>query len=149
MSTSYFRTKEEILKKIVNHYNLLVISASLHVIFKNISRAFYFIFEPYNKYFLLSPGNFLSFRCFKTGGDTQRLTLTKGVFTWHWPGRFSHGASSLRFPLMALYLVTWYHHKMSFRRESLRLEFYPVRNLATVSCKCKTTTRFGVKLVCR
>ena len=27
--------------------------------------------------------------------------------------------------------------------------FTPVRNLETVSCKCETTTRFGVKSVCR
>ena len=63
------------------------------------------------------------------------------------------GASSLRFPLMALYLFTWYHQKMSCRRESPRgeftpvlvpgreLNFTPVRNLAAVSCKRQTTTR--------
>ena len=73
---------------------------------------------------------------------------------------FRAGASSLRFPLMALYLFTWYHHKMSCRRESPRRELTPrllywgenftsVRNLATVSCKGEATTRFGVKSVCR
>ena len=36
------------------------------------------------------------------------------------------GASSLRFPLMALYLFTWYHHKILCRRESPRREFTPV-----------------------
>ena len=51
--------------------------------------------------------------------------MRKGVFTWH-PGDFRPGASSLRFPLMALYLFTWYHHKMSCRRESPRREFTPV-----------------------
>ena len=33
----------------------------------------------------------------------------------------------------------------SYRGEN----FTPVRNLATVSCKRETTTRFGVKSVCR
>ena len=70
------------------------------------------------------------------------------------PGDFRPGASSLRFPLMALYLFTWYHHKISCRRESPRFlyrgeNFTPVRNLAAVSCKRETTTRFGVKSVCR
>ena len=42
----------------------------------------------------------------------------------------------------------------SFRQSSSRLlyrgeDFTPVRNLATVSCKRQTTTRFGVKSVCR
>ena len=78
---------------------------------------------------------------------------TKGVFTWH-RGDFRPGASSLRFPLMALYLFTWYHHKMLCRRESPWFShrgknFTPVRNLATVSCKRETTTHFGVKSVCR
>ena len=34
----------------------------------------------------------------------------RGVFTWH-RGDFRAGASSLRFPLRALYLLSWYHHK--------------------------------------
>ena len=42
------------------------------------------------------------------------------------PGRLSPGASSLRFPLMGLYLFTWYHHKMSRGQESPRREFTPV-----------------------
>ena len=69
----------------------------------------------------------------------------RGVFTWQ-RGEFQAGASSLRFPLMALYLFTWYHHKMSYRCESHRREFTPVRNFATVSCKRKTTTRSAVRL---
>ena len=48
----------------------------------------------------------------------------KGVFTWH-QGDFRPGTSSLLFPLMALYLFTWYH-KMSCRHESPRREFTPV-----------------------
>ena len=47
------------------------------------------------------------------------------MFTWH-RGDFHPGASSLRFPLMALYLFTWYHHKMSRWREAPRCEFTPV-----------------------
>ena len=87
-----------------------------------------------------------------------RLRCWKGVFTWH-RGDFRSGASSLWFPLMALYLFTWYHHKFhagashpgaSSPRFLYRSEnFTPVRNLPTVSCKPETTTRFGVKLVCR
>ena len=49
----------------------------------------------------------------------------KGVITWH-RSDFRARVSSLRFPLMALYLFTWYHHKMSCRRESPRREFIPV-----------------------
>ena len=48
--------------------------------------------------------------------------FTKGVFTWH-RGDFRAGARSLRFPLMALHFFTWYHHKMSCRRELPRGEF--------------------------
>ena len=55
----------------------------------------------------------------------KRIFYSLGVFTWH-RGDFRPGASSLRFPLKALYLFTWYHHKMSFRRESPRREFTPV-----------------------
>ena len=51
--------------------------------------------------------------------------VTKGVFTWH-RGDFRAGASSLRFPLVALHLFTWYHNKISWRRESPRREFTPV-----------------------
>ena len=68
-------------------------------------------------------------------------------------------ASSLRFPLMALYLFTWYHHKchagasrpgVSSPRLSHRGEnFTPVRDFATVSCKRETSTRSGGKSVCR
>ena len=47
-----------------------------------------------------------------------------GVYMTPW--RLSPGASTLRFPLMALYLFTWYHHKMSCRRESPQREFPPV-----------------------
>ena len=72
----------------------------------------------------------------------------KRVFTWH-RGDFRPGASSLRFPLMAIYLFTWYHHKMSCRHEWPRREFTPVRNLARVSCKHETTARLDVKSVCR
>ena len=83
----------------------------------------------------------------------------KEVFTWHW-GEFHPGASSLRFPLMALHLFsTLYHHKFQAGAShpsvsSLRFlyrgeNFSPVRNRATVSCKHETTTHFGVKSVCR
>ena len=48
--------------------------------------------------------------------------FTKGMFTWH-RGDFRAGARSLQFPLMALHFFTWYHHKMSCRRESPRREF--------------------------
>ena len=42
------------------------------------------------------------------------------------------------------------HPGVSSSRFSYRGEnFTPVRNLATISCKRKTTTRFGVKSVCR
>ena len=47
-------------------------------------------------------------------------------FYYMTPGRLSRRKSSLRFPLMALYLFTWYHYKMSCRRESPRREFTPV-----------------------
>ena len=59
------------------------------------------------------------------GRTSARSGTNKGVFTRH-RGEFRPGASSLRFPLMALYLFTWYHHKMSCRRESPRREFTPV-----------------------
>ena len=74
----------------------------------------------------------------------------KGVITWH-RGDFRACASSLRFPLMALYLFTWYHHNMSCRRELPWREFIPETpvRIATLSCKRETTTRFGVKLICR
>ena len=72
------------------------------------------------------------------------------------PGRLLPEASSLRFPLKALHLFTWYHHagvshpsvsspRLLYQGEN----FTPVRNLAMVSCKRKTTTRFGEKSVCR
>ena len=70
---------------------------------------------------------FFSSRSFDSRvGSAARLlgSLSKGVFRWNW-GNFV-GASSIRFPLMALYLVKWYHHKMSYRRESPRREFTPV-----------------------
>ena len=77
------------------------------------------------------------------------------MFTWH-RGDFHPGASSLRFPLIALHFFTWYHFKMSCWRgvSSPRLlyrgeNFTLVWNLGTVSCKRKTTTRFGGKSVCR
>ena len=57
--------------------------------------------------------------------SSSNYVTCKGVFTWHW-GDFCTGASSLQFPLMALYLFTWYHHKMSCRRESPRPEFTTV-----------------------
>ena len=46
---------------------------------------------------------------------------TKGVLTWHL-GDFRAGASSFGIPLMALYLFTRYHHKMSGQRESPQYE---------------------------
>ena len=74
---------------------------------------------------------------------------------WH-----DTGASSLRFPLMAL--VIWLHDtttkcragashpgvsppRLLYRGE----KFTSVRNLVSVSCKRETTTCFGVKSVCR
>ena len=74
----------------------------------------------------------------------------KGVITWH-QGDFRACASSLRFPLMALYLFTRYHHNMSCRRKLPWREFIPETpvRIATLSCKRETTTRFGVKSVCR
>ena len=86
------------------------------------------------------------------------MITTKGVFSWH-RGDFRAGARSLRFPLMAQHLFTWYRHKMlslasshpgvSSPRLLYRGEnFTPVLNLATVSCKSETTRRFGVKSVC-
>ena len=47
--------------------------------------------------------------------------ITSGVFC-----DFRPGVSSLRFPLTALYLFTWYQHNMLCRRESPRREFTPV-----------------------
>ena len=85
--------------------------------------------------------------------------VTKRVFTWHW-GDLSTSGRSLRFPLMALYLFTWYHHKMSCLHESLWREFTLVvvlsrsknytlvQNFAMVSCKRKLTNCFSVKSVC-
>ena len=64
----------------------------------------------------------------KTGSGIYLLWWTGfgilGVFTWH-RGDFHPEASSLRVPLLALYLSTWYHHKMSCRRKSPRHEFTP------------------------
>ena len=48
------------------------------------------------------------------------LQYLQEVFTWH-RGDVRTRASSLRFPLMALHLFTWYHHKTSCRRESPRV----------------------------
>ena len=58
-----------------------------------------------------------------TAHDLNNSTF-KGVLTWY-RGDFHPGASSLRFPLMALYSFTWYQHKMSCRRESYRRGFTP------------------------
>ena len=52
-------------------------------------------------------------------------TKIKGVLTWQ-RGDLRDGATSLPFPLVALHLFTWYHHKMSCRRESPRREFTQV-----------------------
>ena len=52
------------------------------------------------------------------------------IFVYVIPAQIHAGASSPRF---------------LYRGEN----FTPVRNLATVSCKHETTTRFGVKSVCR
>ena len=56
---------------------------------------------------------------------TPDQNLNEGLFTWH-RGDFRAGVSSLRFPLMALHLFTWYKKKMSCQRESPRREFTPV-----------------------
>ena len=50
------------------------------------------------------------------------IGFPKGVFTWH-QGDFRAGVSLLWFPLMALHLFMWYHHKMSCQSESPRGEF--------------------------
>ena len=107
----------------------------------------------------LQKGN--HYRCWKTPKELAEKPWThvsKGVFTWH-RGDFRIGASSLWFPLMALYLVTWYHHKCHAGASHPGVSsppflyqgenFIPLRNLATVSCKLETTTRFGVKSVCQ
>ena len=52
-------------------------------------------------------------------------TKIKGVLTRQ-RGDLRDGATSLLFPLVALHLFTWYHHKLSCRRESPRREFTPV-----------------------
>ena len=82
-------------------------------------------------------------------------TLRGCMFTWRW-GNFRPEASSLRFPLMVLHLFTWYHHAgtshFSVRSPWLLQygeNFTLVQNLATVSSKRETTTRCGVKSVCR
>ena len=68
------------------------------------------------------------------------------------------GTSSLGFPLMALYLFTWYHYKMSCWHESLQSAFNPVmlywrENFIQGWNMCvnakHATTHFGVKSVCR
>ena len=97
--------------------------------------------------------NLLSFLTYR---KTRNATIvgfanfpSKGVFTWH-RGDFRPGASSLRFPLMALYLFTWYHHKVGASHPGVSAprflyrgeNFTPVWNLAAVSCKRETTTRF-------
>ena len=46
----------------------------------------------------------------KRACDWSAWMSLRRVFTWP-RGDFSAGASSLRFPLKALYLFTWYHHK--------------------------------------
>ena len=94
---------------------------------------------------------------FSRYSHSPSIKYFRGLFTWH-RGDFRAGVSSLLFPLMALHLFTWYHHKMSCRRESPQCEpprllyrgenFIPVRNLTTLSCKRETTTRVGVKSVC-
>ena len=73
------------------------------------------------------------------------------MFTWY-RGDFHPGASSLRFPLVALYSFTWYQSNMSCRRESYRREFtpflcrreifIPARKFIPVSCKRGMTVRF-------
>ena len=82
----------------------------------------------------------------------------KGVFTWHRatfaPRRVHSG--SLSWLYICLHDTTTKSHAGASRPgvSSLRLShqgenFTPVRNLATVSCKHETTTRVGVKSVCR
>ena len=78
-------------------------------------------FYLFLKFFVRFEISFCSFHRSASALNNQ----IKGVFTWH-RGDFRPGASSLRFPLMALYLFTWYHHKMLCRRESPRREFTPV-----------------------
>ena len=56
--------------------------------------------------------------------------------------RLSRRSEFTPIPSHSSTFVTWYHHRMSYRRESPRLmyrgeNFTPVRNLATVSCNAK------------
>ena len=77
-------------------------------------------------------------------GKHKSLHATKGVFTWH-RGDFRAGVTSLRFPLIALHLFTWYHHKMSCRRESPRREFTPVLSPGReFHCRYVTSQRYHV-----
>ena len=75
--------------------------------------------KDYQRSKILGPKQDLGFTFF----DGLDLVF-KGVFTWHL-GNFHPEASSLRFPLMALYLFTWYHHKMLCRRKSPRHKLTP------------------------
>ena len=68
-----------------------------------------------------------------------RSQASKGVFTLH-QGDFRPGVSSLRFPLVALYLFTWYHHKMSCQREPPLGEF----NLL-MPCTASSSSSFSQK----
>ena len=66
------------------------------------------------------------------------------------PGRKSPRSEFTPVPSHGSIFVYMIPPQISCRRESPRGEnFTPVRNLATVSCKHETTTRFGVKSVCQ
>ena len=64
---------------------------------------------------------------------------------------FRSGASSLRFPLVALYCLTGTNHTGASSPQLLyQVEnSIPARNLATVSRKRETNTRFGMKSASR
>ena len=67
------------------------------------------LYDHYHGYF--SIGQFYSPRKQPTFPEPT-TGFPRGVLTWRW-GDFCTGVSSLQFPLVALYLFTWYHHKMS------------------------------------
>ena len=69
--------------------------------------------------------------------SSQKSSLFRWVFTWH-RGDFRAGPSSLRFLLEALYLFTWYHHEMSFRRVS------HLRELITIVVPKRESQRKGI-----
>ena len=93
--------------------------------------------KDYQRSKILGPKQDLGFTFF----DGLDLVF-KGMFTQHL-GDFHPEASSLLFPLMALYLFTWYHHKMLCRRKSPRHELTPALALGR-EFHSSTKTRSGI-----